>query len=203
MIKRPAGLSLLLIVAAGILPFNAGCGKKDETEARGANPVVIMETSAGAIKLELWSDRAPVTVENFLRYAEEGFYDDTIFHRVIADFMIQGGGFTADMREKPTHEPINNEAQAHLKNLRGTIAMARTGQIHSATSQFFINVRDNHDLDHKDNTRGGFGYAVFGKVIEGMDVVGKIRIVKTASFERFQNVPVTPIVIRSVRRVKP
>ncbi|GLI33168.1 peptidylprolyl isomerase [Desulforhabdus amnigena] len=166
-----------------------------------SNPVVVMETSEGTIKIELWADKAPVTVENFLKYVDEGFYDGTIFHRVISEFMIQGGGLTPDMKEKPTHPPIKNEANPELKNNRGTIAMARTNQVHSATCQFFINTVNNDFLNHKNATPMGFGYAVFGEVIDGMDVVDKIRKVATTSFGYHQDVPATPVVINSAKRL--
>lgn len=165
------------------------------------NPVVVVETSEGAIKIELWQNQAPVTVRNFLRYVDEGFYDGTIFHRVISDFMIQGGGLTPDMKTKKTRDPIKNEAKPELKNEQGTIAMARTNLVNSATAQFFINLEDNDFLDHKSKTPDGFGYAVFGKVIEGMDVVDKIKSVETTSFGQFQDVPASPVVIQSVKRL--
>ncbi|MBW1679616.1 MAG: peptidyl-prolyl cis-trans isomerase [Deltaproteobacteria bacterium] len=165
-----------------------------------ANPVVIMETSEGTVRIELWAGKAPITVENFLQYVDEKFYDGTIFHRVIDNFMIQGGGFTADMKEKDPHAPIKNEAAAELKNDRGAIAMARTGVIHSATSQFFINLKNNDFLNQRDTTPGGFGYAAFGKVIEGMDVVDKISKVKTTTSGFSQDVPVKPVIIKSVKR---
>lgn len=164
------------------------------------NPVVIVETSEGTIKIELWKDKAPGTVANFLRYVDDGFYNGTIFHRIIADFMIQGGGLTPDMKEKKTRDPIRNEATPELQNKRGTIAMARTSLIHSATSQFFINVVDNDFLDQKNKTPAGYGYAVFGAVVEGMDVVDKIRSVETGSFGPYSDVPRKPIVITEVRR---
>jgi cyclophilin family peptidyl-prolyl cis-trans isomerase len=164
-----------------------------------AKPVVVMETSEGTIKIELWPDKAPKTVENFLSYVDEKFYDDTIFHRVIANFMIQGGGLTAGMTPKQTHAPIKNEARADLKNVRGTIAMARTGVVDSATAQFFINVVDNPFLDHAGETPRDFGYAVFGKVIDGMDVADKIRRVQTGQGD----VPVKVMLIKSIRRAEP
>lgn len=164
------------------------------------NPIVCMETSEGTFKIELWADKAPLTVANFLRYVEAGHYNGTIFHRVISDFMIQGGGLSPDMKEKKTGDPIKNEASPELKNVRGTIAMARTNLVHSATSQFFINVVDNDFLDHKNTTPTGFGYAVFGKVVEGMEVVDKIRNVKTTSFGPHQDVPSTQIRIVNVSR---
>ncbi|MFO1371009.1 MAG: peptidylprolyl isomerase [Candidatus Competibacteraceae bacterium] len=166
-----------------------------------AGTSVRLETSLGDITVELADDKAPKTVENFLTYAREGFYNGTIFHRVIDGFMIQGGGFSADFQEKPTHAPIANEANNGLKNLRGTIAMARTSDPQSATAQFFINVKDNPPLDHQAPTSQGWGYAVFGKVTGGMEVVDKIRQVPTGNGgpnNRFQNVPVTPVVIKSV-----
>jgi cyclophilin family peptidyl-prolyl cis-trans isomerase len=164
------------------------------------NPVVIMETSEGTFKIELWADKAPGTVKNFLRYVDDGFYDGTIFHRVIADFMIQGGGLTPDMKEKKTRDPIKNEAAPELKNLRGTIAMARTQLVNSATAQFFINTVDNDFLNQKNKTPMGFGYAVFGQVIDGMDVVDQIRTVKTGSFGPHDDVPQNQVMILSAKR---
>ncbi|MDR3567543.1 MAG: peptidylprolyl isomerase [Syntrophobacteraceae bacterium] len=160
--------------------------------------MVLMKTSLGQIKIELWPEKAPESVKNFLRYVNEGFYNGTIFHRVISNFMIQGGGFTTDMAQKPTQAPIKNEARSDVGNERGTIAMARTMVVDSATSQFFINVVDNTSLNHMDNTPAGYGYAVFGKIIDGMDVVDKIKDVATTTRGPFQNVPVTPVVIESV-----
>lgn len=172
-------------------------------DAIGQNkPVVIIETTMGNIKVELYPDKAPITVQNFLNYVKEGFYNGTIFHRVIKNFMIQGGGFTEDMHQKATKPPIKNEANNGLKNKRGTIAMARTIVIDSATSQFFINQKDNPFLDHRDNTLQGFGYAVFGSVIEGMDVVDKIAAVRTTTVKGFQDVPFTPVVIKTIRLVQ-
>lgn len=165
-------------------------------------PIVLIETNMGNIKVELYPDKAPVTVKNFLEYVNERFYDGTIFHRVINNFMIQGGGFTPDMRPKPTKPPIKNEADNGLKNTRGTIAMARTMFVDSATSQFFINQRDNVFLDHQNKTPQGYGYAVFGKVIEGMDVVDRIASVKTGTVRGFQDVPLTPVIIKSIRQIQ-
>ena len=165
------------------------------------NPVVVMETSHGTIVIELWEDRAPVSVENFLRYVDNDYYDGLIFHRVISGFMIQGGGFDADMVQKSTYDPIINEARADTPNARGTIAMARTSDINSATSQFFINHADNVFLNHTDETMQGFGYAVFGAVIEGMDVVDAIAAVETGNHPRgFGDVPQEPVTIVSVNR---
>jgi peptidyl-prolyl cis-trans isomerase B (cyclophilin B) len=166
------------------------------------NPKIIMETSEGTITIELWADKAPETVKNFLRYADENFYDGTIFHRVIDNFMIQGGGFCADMRQKENHQPIKNEATAELKNDRGTIAMARTRDIHSATCQFFINLKDNDFLNHSDNTSRGFGYAVFGKVVKGMEVVDQIGKVKTTTSGPYRDVPAKPVIIKSVKSLE-
>jgi cyclophilin family peptidyl-prolyl cis-trans isomerase len=163
------------------------------------NPVVEMTTSLGTIKIELYPDKAPITVQNFLDYVKEGFYNGTIFHRVIPNFMIQGGGFTPDMNQKPTRPPIKNEADNGLKNLEGTIAMARTNEINSATSQFFINTANNYFLDHRNDTPEGYGYAVFGKVISGMAVAHKIEHVQTKTIGPFQDVPVQPVVIESVK----
>jgi len=158
---------------------------------------VLMKTTKGNIILELYPDKAPVTVENFLSYVDDKFYDGTIFHRVIADFMIQGGGYTEDFTKKPSRSPIKNEAANGLKNKRGTIAMARTGEPHSATNQFFINHVDNSFLDHTAKTEEGYGYCVFGKVIQGMDVVDAIAAVPTDQ----DDAPKENIKIISVRRI--
>jgi cyclophilin family peptidyl-prolyl cis-trans isomerase len=157
-----------------------------------------IETSKGTITLELDGEKAPATVANFAEYAKSGFYDGTIFHRVIDGFMIQGGGFTRDMNQKPTRAPIRNEAMNGLKNARGTIAMARTMVVDSATSQFFINLVDNDFLDFTSPTPQGFGYAVFGRVTDGMEVVDAIAKVKTGFRGPHQNVPEEPVVIRKV-----
>ena len=163
------------------------------------NPRVLMETSKGDIKLELYAEKAPLSVENFIDYAKSGFYDGTIFHRVISHFMIQGGGFTPDMQKKPTAEPIRNEASNGLSNKRGTIAMARTSDPHSATAQFFINVQDNLNLDYTgDSSPRTWGYAVFGRVTEGMDVVDEIRFVQTTRSGQYGDVPVEPVIIERV-----
>ncbi len=166
--------------------------------AQEANPRVVITTSQGAFTLELDPAKAPETVANFLRYVDDKHYDGTIFHRGIKDFMIQGGGMLPDMSEKTTRAPIRNEARNGLKNLRGTVAMARTGAPHSATSQFFINTVDNAFLDAPG--QDGWGYAVFGKVVSGMEVVDKIRGVSTRSAGMYQDVPATPVVIQSARR---
>jgi len=160
--------------------------------------MVTLHTTYGTIKLELDAEKAPASVENFLKYAREGFYDGTIFHRVIDNFMIQGGGFDADMKQKPSGEPIQNEADNGLKNDFGTVAMARTMDPHSATAQFFINVKDNDFLNHSGKTMQGWGYAVFGKVVEGEEVLDKIRGVPTTSRGGHQDVPVETVIIESV-----
>jgi cyclophilin family peptidyl-prolyl cis-trans isomerase len=182
------------IFCLGNLAMAAG-EKMEQSEKR----IVALKTSEGVIRLELWADKAPITVKNFLRYVEEGFYDGTIFHRVIDNFMLQGGGFTADMVQKKPHEPIKNEAGNGAKNDLGTLAMARTNVIDSATCQFFINVKDNAFLNHRDDSPAGFGYAVFGKVIEGMDVVDKIKKVPTATVGPHQDVPVKAVVIETAK----
>lgn len=167
-----------------------------------ANPKVLMETSKGDITIELFEKEAPRTVKNFLTYASEGFFNNLIFHRVIKDFMIQGGGMDSEMRQKDTKPPIKNEARRGLGNNRGTIAMARTNIIDSATAQFFINVKDNDFLNHTDRTARGFGYAVFGEVTKGMDVVDSIARVKTGNFNGFQDVPKEPIFIKNVSLIE-
>ena len=164
-----------------------------------ASPVVNMQTNFGTIVIELNAEKAPKTVENFLTYVKAGFFDGTIFHRVIENFMIQGGGYTTDYRKKETRSPIPNEANNGLKNLRGTIAMARTSDPHSATGQFFINVKDNSFLNYRSSTWRGWGYAVFGKVIAGMDVIDKIRKTQTGRGGPFRSdVPQTPVIIEKM-----
>lgn len=162
------------------------------------NPHVLLETSLGEIEVELQADRAPVSTENFLTYVDSGFYNGTVFHRVIPGFMIQGGGFDADMHQKQPRAPIKNEADNGLHNVRGTLAMARTQAVNSATSQFFINHKDNAFLDHGSRD---FGYAVFGKVVKGMDVVDQIAQVPTGNRGMYQNVPRTPVLIKSAKRL--
>ncbi|MFC1580947.1 peptidylprolyl isomerase [Thermodesulfobacteriota bacterium] len=166
------------------------------------DPKVVIDTSKGKIILELYPFNAPDTVKNFLYYVDTEFFDGTIFHRVIPGFMIQGGGFTSDMKRKTTLAPIKNEADAGLKNDRGTIAMARTQDPHSATAQFFINTANNDALNHKMKRGNAWGYTAFGKVIEGMDTVDAISAVKTTSKGPFQDVPAEPVVIKSIRRYK-
>jgi cyclophilin family peptidyl-prolyl cis-trans isomerase len=171
--------------------------------AEKGKPMVVLSTSLGDIKVELFADKAPTTVQNFLDYAKAGYYDGTVFHRVIPGFMIQGGGITADMKDKREGQKpaIKNESSNGLKNDTGTLAMARTSAPDSATSQFFINVKDNAFLN-KDNAPDKVGYAVFGKVVEGMDVVKKIEQVKTTSKGPHQNVPVDAVVLKSAKVVE-
>jgi cyclophilin family peptidyl-prolyl cis-trans isomerase len=163
------------------------------------NPVVVIETSAGTITAELFKDRAPVSVENFLQYARDGHYDGTIWHRVVSGYVIQGGGYTPELVEKGTRPPIQNEATNGLSNRRGTLAMARTRQARSATSQFYINLVDNPGLDHKGFAPDEFGYAVFGRVLEGMDVVDRIGAVRVGPREGMDTVPITPMLIKGIR----
>jgi cyclophilin family peptidyl-prolyl cis-trans isomerase len=170
--------------------------------AEDINPKVVLETSKGKIVLELFPDNAPETVKNFLNYVDAKFYDGMIFHRVIPNFMIQGGGFTTDMKRKTTQAPIKNEADKGLKNDRGTIAMARTGDPHSATAQFFINSKNNDSLNYRSKTQQGWGYAAFGKVVEGMKTVDAISAVKTKTSGGSRDVPAEPVVIKSARRLK-
>lgn len=181
------------LLMAIVLAFTATATAQD-------NPVVVMETNKGTIRIELWPDRAPETVANFLRYADNEYYDGLIFHRVIGGFMIQGGGFSPDMVQKSTYDPIVNEARADTPNARGTLAMARTQVVDSATSQFFINLVNNDFLNHQNETPSGFGYAVFGEVIEGMNVVDAIAGAATGTVRGYQNVPEEPVIIESVRR---
>src|SRR6266851_6188017 len=184
---------IFLAAASAVL---AGCGAET---AADKNPIVVMETSQGTVKIELFSDKSPITVKNFLGYVDDKFYDGTIYHRVMADFMIQGGGFEPGMKEKRTKEAIKNESSNGLSNERGTVAMARTRAPNSATAQFYINVKNNPKLD-KANAPDDVGYCVFGRVIDGMDVVDKIKGVKTETKGDFENVPSEDVVIKSIRR---
>jgi len=167
-----------------------------------AYPVVEIVTSLGTMELELYPDKAPKSVENFLAYVRSGFFDGTIFHRVVPDFVIQGGGFDTEMTKKDTEPPIENEADNGLRNLRGTICMARTNDPHSATSQFFINTTDNPNLDHRDKLRD-WGYAVFGKITVGLEVVDAIEAVATTNRDGYQNVPVDPVIMETARIKSP
>lgn len=168
--------------------------------AQAANPVVTMKTTHGVVEIELNQEKAPLSVANFLAYVDAKFYDNTIFHRVIPGFMIQGGGFNKKMEQKTTRAPVQNEANNGLLNDTGTIAMARTSDPHSATAQFFINVENNSALNHTGMTEAGWGYAVFGKVIKGMDVVNRIKAVRTGNLSGHQNVPMDTVMIKSIRR---
>jgi peptidyl-prolyl cis-trans isomerase A (cyclophilin A) len=185
-------LASLVFLGTSLFILLPGCSTASETD-KEKSPVVILTTSLGNIKIELDAEKAPVTVENFLAYVDDGFYDGTIFHRVIPDFMVQGGGMSADMKQKATKKSIKNEADNGLVNDRGTLAMARTADVNSATAQFFINVKNN---DFLNNGTRDFGYAVFARVTEGMDVVDKIAAVRTGA----QDVPVTTVLIESARR---
>lgn len=184
------------LIAAGVL-LSAGLFT---APAQAANPVVVVKTNLGTFEAELFRDKAPISVENFLQYVEKGFYQGTIFHRVIPNFMVQGGGFDLEQRQKETRPPIKNEAHNGLKNTRGTLAMARTSVVDSATAQFFVNLKDNAFLDH-----GGrdFGYAVFGKVLKGMEVIDKIAAVKTGRKGQFpQDCPLENVIIESIQLKK-
>ena len=201
--RQGAYFTMTMALALMLSVLTAGAA-----EEQAPNPRVLMKTSDGDITIELFADKAPVTVQNFLQYAEDGYYDGTVFHRVISNFMIQGGGFTAALEEKPTREPIINESRNKLHNTRGTLAMARTSDPDSATAQFFINQRSNLRLDW---SPGKDGYAVFGEVIDGMQVVDIIALSDTGSAQAqttrgpavFQDVPVKPVVILSVSRLSP
>ncbi|MFZ0566077.1 MAG: peptidylprolyl isomerase [Chlamydiales bacterium] len=187
----------------GLMCFLVGCQSSKKESSSMKNPTVTIRTNYGDIQAELFADKAPLTVENFLSYVDEKYYNQTIFHRVIDGFMIQGGGLTANMQEKKTHEPIRNEADNRLSNTRGTLAMARTSDIHSATSQFFINVADNDFLNYRNPTPTGFGYCTFGKVSKGMEVVDEIKKVQTTTVKGHENVPVKPVEIIEIVRNLP
>ncbi|MEM7481199.1 MAG: peptidylprolyl isomerase [Acidobacteriota bacterium] len=190
-----SAIPLLIVGLAAVGASAAGASGAGDS----ARPRVVLDTSLGPIVLELNAEAAPKTVANFIEYVESGHYDGTIFHRVIDGFMIQAGGFTADMQQKPTREPIANEADNGLKNARGTIAMARTMNPDSASAQFFINTANNRSLNHRDKSIQGWGYAVFGEVVEGMEVVSAISGVKTTGKAGHQDVPVEAVVINSAK----
>jgi cyclophilin family peptidyl-prolyl cis-trans isomerase len=196
LIKEAILRKTIILLTAMVLILGLG-------EVWAASPRVQMETSKGIIVLELSAHRAPATVANFLQYVDSGFYDGTVFHRVIKNFMIQGGGLTEAMARKTTRPPIKNEADNGLKNRRGTIAMARTGDPHSATAQFFINTKDNPNLDFQQKTVQGWGYCVFGRVVKGMDVVAAIEAVNTGRRGGYRDVPIAPVVIERVSVVQP
>ena len=190
---------LALMLAGGILGF----GLMAQAAAAPDDPKVRLTTNLGAIELELYANKAPGTVKNFLEYVDTGFYDGTIFHRVIKGFMVQGGGFESGMKQKPVRAPIRNEADNGVKNLAGTIAMARTADPHSASAQFFINTVDNPFLDHRDKSTPGWGYCVFGRVTSGMDVVKKIEATPTGRAGPHSDVPRQDVVIQKAERIKP
>lgn len=200
------GIRFVLVLAALLIHLPAAWAQEDTEPAATSAPRVSLETSLGTIVIELDAENAPISTENFLQYAETGFFGGTIFHRVIPGFMVQGGGFSIDMKKKDTRAAIQNESDNGLGNDRGTIAMARTGDPHSATAQFYINLVDNDALNHKGKAAGtpfddkgkttaGWGYAVFGKVVEGMDVVDAIAKVPTSRRGRYNDVPVEPVII--------
>ena len=200
MLKRLFCVFALLVPAAFAFAQPAKPAAKPAAEAAPAapNPKVLLHTSQGDITVELYADKAPKTVDNFLQYVKEGFYDGTLFHRVIPNFMVQGGGWTRDLQHKRTRAPIHNEANNGLSNTRGTLAMARTGDPHSAAAEFFINVVDNKRLDYVGDANGvvSWGYCVFGKVVDGLDTVDKIKSIETGPQGPFQgDVPKTPVVI--------
>lgn len=196
-------MKVLSLVLSMVLLFSCNHQKGKSSSSDGASgSKVIMKTSMGELEIELYPDKAPITVKNFLSYVNKGFYNGTIFHRVINNFMIQGGGFTVDMNKKPTDAPIKNEATNGLLNHKGTLAMARTGVVDSATAQFFINVQDNPHLNHRSTDPRGFGYCVFGKVVKGIEIVDKIKMVKTTVKGGYRDVPQSPVVIESVKVMK-
>jgi cyclophilin family peptidyl-prolyl cis-trans isomerase len=205
MLRRSFAAVLTASLVAGLIVVGSGladaANKKAAPKAKKeVIPVVEVVTSLGSFEIELAPDKAPKTVENFLAYVDAKFYDGLVFHRVIEGFMIQGGGYDAKLNRKATRDPVVNEAKTGLGNARGTVAMARTGDPHSATAQFFVNVKDNKRLDYTDDAN--MGYCAFGKVTKGMDVVDKIRAVPTGSQGGMADVPTTPVVIERVRRVK-
>ncbi len=187
-------LLLFTCLLSGLVQFSVA-----DNTAPATQPVVVMKTSMGQFKLELYPDKAPITVQNFLTYVDEGFYNETLFHRVIQYFMIQGGGMDTELNMKPNHEPIISEADNGLNNERGTVAMARTRDVNSAKSQFFINLEDNKHLDY---TKRNGGYTVFGRVIEGMEVVDEISNVETKNVDRYYDLPAEPVILHSVTRDK-
>jgi cyclophilin family peptidyl-prolyl cis-trans isomerase len=198
---------ICLLITAAMMSLSGLCFAIIPEESKTMNaqekhPVVLFKTTAGDIKVELDAEKAPNTVKNFLQYVNEGHFNETIFHRVIDGFMIQGGGFTKDMQQKPVHASIKIESDNGLKNKRGTIAMARTSDPNSATAQFFINVVDNSFLDFTSKSPSGYGYTVFGHVTEGMDTVDKIRKAKTGNKGAFSDVPVEAIVITEAKEIK-
>lgn len=195
-------LSFLISIFITLGAATMSTAQTDNVSFLDQRTVVRMETSKGDIIIELFDQETPLTVANFIDYIEDNFYNGTVFHRVIPNFMIQGGGFEPGLKQKSTRDPIPNEATATLSNLRGTLAMARTSDINSATGQFFINTVNNPALDHRNKTAQGYGYAVFGKVIEGLDVVDAIAAVRTGSVGYYQDVPKEDVVIKTVTVIK-
>ncbi len=195
-------LFLALKLATLALFLSTTALAESEPTKKIENPQVLFETNLGTFIMELYPDKAPNTVKNFLMYVNDGFYDGTIFHRVIPNFMVQGGGFTADMKKKPTRDPISNEADNGLRNTVGTVAMARTSDPHSATAQFFINVAKNSFLDYREKTNRAWGYAVFGRVIKGMKTVNKIRTSPTGKVKGMIDVPRETVTIIKARQIK-
>jgi peptidyl-prolyl cis-trans isomerase A (cyclophilin A) len=193
--------TLVALIAASLLPLPAQqqSGENPPTDPAPARPIVEIKTTKGAIRIELYSDLTPQTVDNFLKYVAAKFYDDTIFHRVIRGFVVQGGGFTPELEMLPTMPPIRIESNKDLPNVKGTVAMARMDDKDSASSQFFINVDDNSQLDR---TARSFGYTVFGEVVEGLDVALRISNVQTSSRGQMKDVPILPVIVESVRRVE-
>lgn len=199
---RQVYLFLLSLMSFANLCFGAPAEEQPmSNSSKNQHPIVLLKTNKGDIKIELDGEKAPISVKNFLEYVSQGHYNHTIFHRVIDGFMIQGGGFSADMQQKPTLAPIKNEADNGLLNKRGTLAMARTSLVDSATAQFFINVNDNAFLDFKSKNPREYGYSVFGCVIEGMDVVDKIKKVKTGTRGAFENVPTEVVEIIEAKQI--
>ena len=197
MLRRRFDYYRIALIMALVMIAVLAVGRPAGSQELADKPKVVFMTTLGNFVIELYPDKAPITVKNFLAYVDAKFFDNTIFHRVIPGFMIQGGGFTEQMREKPNSSPIKNEAKNGFKNNRGTLSMARTQVVDSATSQFFINLKDNAFLDHG---KRGFGYAVFARVIAGMEVIDKIAAVPTGNKGSHRNVPKTPVVIKSARR---
>jgi len=192
------------IVLAGFFVSLSSAGPlwaQDKAQEKSANPMVLFKTTIGSFKVELYPKAAPITVKNFLDYVDKKFYDGTTFHRIVPGFVIQGGGFDKDLMKKATSPAIANEATNGLKNLKGTLSMARTPEINSATSQFFVNLVDNAALDHTGDAPKDFGYAVFAKVVEGFGVIEKIAAVKTVTKGQYQGVPATPVIIQSATRI--
>lgn len=188
---------IMLICAVAML--SAGCAS---LSGKGAKTMILIETSKGTMKAELWADKAPKTVANFLKYVDSGYYDGLVFHRIINGFMIQGGGFDLRMQKKETRDPVKNEARSDVPNERGTLSMARTGEVDSGTSQFFVNHVDNVALDHKDKTVQGYGYCVFGKLVDGYDVLDAIAGVETGVIGPYRDIPLQPVVIMGIKRVE-